>query len=325
MRKYIFMTLATLLVLSFTGNHGLAWGPATHTYIMRKLDKGFGITNSQKLYGAVAPDIFSYIYRVPNRRYLEEQMHYEFMGVWDKAEGKNEKAFALGFISHNDVWGADYVARHVPDYVSMKAQQLIDRILKENPAQYSANVKGVLSELLALGYGHAEELCRIAVEFSVDLLIKRYNDPEIGARILLSSTLRDPSIPSLLAEVYGREEEEKKVIRQGEAAFQKIMAAYGKDLLKDEKSAIKAVAGHIAEIAPQALCIELPEKEQLVKIGIELISGGMAVCKPDYTQLVLASVEAIREKISLGNFDINLDNPGNLESMANLAGMEPAE
>ncbi|MEW6381139.1 MAG: hypothetical protein AB1611_16240 [bacterium] len=319
MKKCIFMTLATLLVLSFTCDHGFAWGPATHTYIMRKLDRGFGIANSQKLYGAIAPDIFSYIYRVPNRRYLEEQMHYEFMGVWDEAEGKNEKAFALGFISHNDVWGADYVARHVPDYESMKAQQLIDRILKENPSHYSADVKGVLNALLALGYGHAEELCRIAVEYSVDLLIKRYNDPEIGARIALSSTLRDSSIPSLLAGVYGRDEDEKKVIIQGEAAFQKIMASYGKDLLQDEKSAIKAVAGHIAAIAPQALCIELPEKEKLVKIGVELINGGMAVCKSDYHQLVLASVKAIKEKISLGNFESNLDDPGNLESM------EPAE
>ncbi|MCL6582077.1 MAG: hypothetical protein K6U11_00420 [bacterium] len=314
MKKFIFTILALLMILSFPIDHGLAWGPATHTYIVRKLDKRPGLVNAQKMYGSIAPDIFSYIYRVPDRKFLNQQMHHEFMGVLTAAaatDQKNLKAFALGFISHNDVWGADYLARNEQGYITLKADQLIYKVLKGNPEQFSEELKGTLRALIALDYQEARDLGCIAVEYGVDLLVRRYSDPEIGARLILATTLRDHEIPHLLASVYGYKEEAAKTIIEAEAAFKKIMADYGKDLLMDERSAIEAVAEQIAEIAPKALCIDLPEKDKLIRIGIELISGAMNVCRTDYSQSISATVEAIRKNIEKVNADLDL--PDNFE------------
>lgn len=302
MKRIILLALAGLLVLSFMSVPGFAWGPATHTYITRKLDRRFGPMNFQKLYGGIAPDIFSYVYRVPNRKYFEESMHNEFMGVLSEADQNNLKSFALGFIGHNEVWGADYIALHEPDYVGKKADQVISNILEQNPDQFSTELKDTLRALIALDYVHAHDLCRIAVEYSVDLLIKRNEDPQVGAKIILATRLRDPNIPYLLARVYGRDQEESKTAIDGEAEFRKMMSAYGNDLMQDEKSSIKSVAGLIADIAPQALCINLPDRDKMVTLGIELIGASMNVCRPDYSKLLSTTIETVKDKINAANF-----------------------
>ena len=308
MKKIILLTLAGLLAVGFMSDPGFAWAPATHLYLTRKLDRRFGPMDFQKMYGGIAPDIFSYVYRVPGRKYFEDAMHNDFMGVLTTADRKELKSFAIGFISHNEVWGADYIANHEPDYIGKKADQLITKILEQNPDQFSRELKGTLQALIALDYEHAHDLCCIAVEYSVDLLIKRKEDPEIGARLILAANLRDGDIPSLLATVYGRDQEESKTVINGEAQFRKIMLAYGNDLMQDEKSAIKSVAGMIADIAPQALCINLPDKSKLVPLGIELIGGAMNICRSDYSQLLSTTVETLKKKINMGNFGSDDDN-----------------
>ena len=313
MKRIILLVLAGLLVLGFMSEPGFAWAPATHIYITRKLDRRFGLINFQKMYGGIAPDIFSYVYRVPGRKYFEDAMHNDFMGVLTAADQNNLKAFALGFIGHNEVWGADYIALHEPDYIGKKADQLITKILEQNPDQFSKELKSALNALTALDYEHAHDLCCIAIEYSVDLLIKRKEDPQVGARLILATTLRDPNIPFLLARVYVRDQEESKTVINGETEFRKTMSAYGNDLMQDEKTAIKAVAVLIADIAPEALCINLPDKDKLVTFGIELIGEAMNVCQPDYSQLLSTTIETVKKKINADNFGADEDTPDTME------------
>ncbi|MEW5803529.1 MAG: hypothetical protein AB1847_15660 [bacterium] len=306
MKRIILFALAGLVVLSFMTDSGFAWGPATHIYITRRLDRRLGAMNFQKIYGGIAPDIFSYIYRVPSRKYLETQMHTEVMGLLAAADKKELKAFALGFMGHNEVWGADYIARHEPDYIGRKSDQLIARI-QQNPTQFSEELRNTMDALFEIEGEYMHGLCCIAVEYSVDLLIKRNEDPEIGARIILATTLRDPNIPSLLTSVYGRNQEEIQTILSSEMEFRKAMLAYGNNLLLDERSAVKAVAGMIAEIAPDAICIDLPNQDKLTSMGIELLNAALVICRSDYSQYVSIAIETVKRKINTGYLNTDLD------------------
>ncbi|MCL4477241.1 MAG: hypothetical protein M1508_13645 [Nitrospirae bacterium] len=38
--------------------------------------------------------------------------HYDFLKVWDASRNEVERSLAYGFVSHNDMWGADFTAHH---------------------------------------------------------------------------------------------------------------------------------------------------------------------------------------------------------------------
>ncbi len=61
------------------------------------------------MYGGVAPDLFNYLF-APYQPYLDGQTHDDFLKVWEAAgprQNSVKRALAYGFVSHNDLWGAD--------------------------------------------------------------------------------------------------------------------------------------------------------------------------------------------------------------------------
>ncbi len=106
MKKIFHYAFLLILIFSFP-EKGLTWGSATHAYIAKQL--GGGITDPQMLYGAAAPDFF-YDLSYPGYNYLSKQAHTSIANLKAKARKANMDAFAFGFISHNEKWGADYTA-----------------------------------------------------------------------------------------------------------------------------------------------------------------------------------------------------------------------
>jgi len=65
--------------------------------------------------------LFNYLFLIPElmpfSQYLQGQVHgtpgdESFMKVWDSSRCGLQRSLAYGFLSHNDVWGADYTAHH---------------------------------------------------------------------------------------------------------------------------------------------------------------------------------------------------------------------
>ena len=131
MRRVVVSLFALVSVLAALIAPAHAWGSATHAYIANRLG---GATlqplDAQELYGAMAPDLFqtdialnmdpllyTYTQGVPGQE--------GFMAIWNTAQGPLARAFAWGWVGHNEVWGEDSTA-HGNGYVIEKATLLSD-------------------------------------------------------------------------------------------------------------------------------------------------------------------------------------------------------
>ena len=100
--------ICSCLLLVWGPARAFAWGGATHAYFAREL--GQGMLNSQEIYGATVPDLFNLMLDLPYYDYLADQTHYQYAQIKTRARRMGLDAFAFGFVSHNEGWGADYTA-----------------------------------------------------------------------------------------------------------------------------------------------------------------------------------------------------------------------
>ena len=219
--------------------------------------------NRQEMYGAMVPDMFNASFDSPYFDYLRSQTHHQFEKVVNNARTKKVKAFAYGFTSHNETWGADYTAHHegrtTPGigYVSAhvitlkpEIQDSIEQILLDN------NIDPEQATALAAQF--APSIAHIAVEVAVDVLIKRNEDPNIGKRILLSARLRSPAIPVLLVTAYAADFAQEfglsnvaaaAIIASTEVSFREFISYYGYILTKKESETKRRLSVYGAELA----------------------------------------------------------------------------
>jgi hypothetical protein len=109
-----------------------------------------------------------------------------------------QKAFAKGWKTHNEIWGADFYA-HGPVY-------------HRNPdgsytiSRYNGYVIDRAEELISWGllYGISldPELGHFAVEVAIDLLLLENNDRYLGQKLLGAALPRSPEDLNLLSGVF---------------------------------------------------------------------------------------------------------------------------
>lgn len=304
--KKTFMTIwIILLALVFFSSEAFPWGSATHVYIDDHLGKKRGMKNMDEIYGGIAPDIFNYMFDTPEYLgYLYYQTHNDFMKVWEEALTGKEKALAYGFVSHNDVWGADYTAHHsgitcghAEGYVIAKAY-ILKQILEQVP-EYQA---------LELPDTVALEISHNLIENGVDILIKK-KDPFIGQKMIFSAVARSHEFPRLIANAYARDfslyagisyPEAVNLIKTTEKEFRKMMILYGQALLQDEATAIQLISGQTADLAEGflgAYGITLPEGTDLTPLIKFAIEQSMVICANDFSDEVEATIDQVDQQL----------------------------
>jgi hypothetical protein len=198
-----------------------AWGPGGHAAIAVGVaqDQGLVVRNNylmlQAVYGSSGPD-FAWGATEPLRSALGAATH-DAPGcweVWDRAGTRAEKGFAWGWLSHNQVWGADYYA-HLESPLTPGASGYV----VERAAMLTAQ---------GLEAGAAHDF----VEVAIDLLLDQEH-PEYGVGRLVSkaASSRDSRIPSLLARSYADVPGANWLtIRALESEFRAGMIVYGQTL-----------------------------------------------------------------------------------------------
>lgn len=176
-----------------------AWGPGGHAVVLTGAAEARGVSAPteylylQAIYGAIAPDL-AWQASGQLRVDLAAATHDEpgYREPWDRARAgvAAERAFALGWVSHNQAWGADYYAH------------LGNPFLGTWPAAgpgYVVERAGVV----AARCGVSEEVAHDYVEVAVDLLLDQQH-PEWGLGELLQDAVasRDWRVPRLLARSY---------------------------------------------------------------------------------------------------------------------------
>jgi len=283
------ITLALLIAAIAYSSPAFPWGSATHSHIDGQLGKK-SIFDLQERYGGMGMDTFNFMFGNPTvASYLYSQTHSQFMELWDLARLPTGQALAYGFVSHNDLWGADMTAHHngltfgqSKGYVIAKAE-ILKEILQADPS-FAA---------LQLPDPVAMEIAHNFVEYGTDILLKRI-EPRIGEQIILSALVRSPEFPLLLVKAYAdglastagiSRREAAQRITTTEMEFRKTIIAYGQALAADEATALQLLSEQMAGLASAFLAaygIVLPEGVDLVPLLKNGIQGAMLLCADDF-------------------------------------------
>jgi hypothetical protein len=299
-----------ILVLGFFSSEAFPWGFATHTYIDDHLGKTKRNRNLDEIYGGVAPDTFIYLFDVPEyQAYLSYQTHVEFKKVWDVPRAGLGKALAYGFVTHNEVWGADSTAHQNgltfgqgEGYIIAKAPEL-------------AAILEAFAPYADLGLPHEITLAisHELVEDGVDLLVKGLLDPSIGRKLKSSAFFRTSDFPVYLVKAYAKDfteefgisrHEATKFIIAAEREFRKRMMMYGEALTQDDATAIQLIAEMTANIAVSFLAangLSLPpgvEIEDIVPLIEFAIGQSMVICANDFVGEIEATIDFVSQNLA---------------------------
>ena len=299
-----------ILVLGLFSSEAFPWGYATHTYMEDHLGKAKRNRNMNEIYGGVAPDIFNYLFNTPEyQQYLSYQTHVEFLKVWDIPRAGLGQSLAYGFVTHNDVWGADSTAHHNgltfgqgEGYVIAKASELAEWL-------------DTVPEYAVLGLPHDITLAisHEFVEAGIDLLVKGL-DPSIGQKLKTSAFFRTSDFPVYIVKAYAKEfskaagiprHEAAKFIIAAEREFRKAMMFYGEALMQDDLTAIRSIAEMTAEIAVSFLAanglslppgVEIEDIVPLIELGIV---QSMVICAGDFAGEIAATIDVVNQNLEV--------------------------
>ena len=303
----MFITFSSLcLILSLSMAPALAWDLATHAYIEEHLYKKKGQADSatmyNRIYGAGAIDIFNNNFTSPYLEfaaYLHDTTQEDFLKVWEIAASTDEKAFAYGFVSHNNTWGMDSTA-HVSGrtfgrgegYVIAKARALAAMLGPAVEAQLGPLPEEVLVDV-----------CHYLVESGVDFLV-RAKDPEIGSKLVAAAYNRSAEVPMLLAEAYksdfaylaGGQDAAASFIANAEGDFRASMVAYGYALTQE--NALDLVAGGLAAVGVSYLGLPPGSEVVLLPIVKQGIVAAKMLCARDFERELHASTGWVNGRLS---------------------------
>jgi hypothetical protein len=268
MKKTIVLVSSLLAAVVLISGTSYSWNYATHVYIAERIGKGMPLTKANEMYGIVAPDIFNLEFSLMDDNVLRGYTHgipkgdpdaapsQAFMAVWWKANWGLQKPAALGYVAHNDAWGADYIAHwkaipslpqfpppyqdEHPGYIIALAVEL-DKILEAQDVWHGFEQAGI-----SLGISERMMYTENVMEYAGDILIKRA-DPLIGQKIWNAALLRTPEFPGLLKKAFPPQY--AAFIEPAEETFRQQMILYGGLLLADEETIKVNVANQIAGFA----------------------------------------------------------------------------
>lgn len=304
-RFFVSMGLIFFALVLFS-SQAYPWGSITHAYIADHIGKKWGLKNINEIYGAMAPDLFNYVFGLEADlyNYLRGYTHgipaangnpavESFMDVWYSARWWGyEKALAYGFISHNDVWAADFTAHGSAcldpgkGYIIKKAE-----ILKGPLMDYLEDLEVIISPEIAM------ELSHNLVEGAGDIVIRRY-DANLGQKVITSSLFRSPACPNLLVRAIG--EYYRDIVINAEKEFRKMMILYGAAFLpQSEEEIVLSLSQQMAKLGRaylESLEIELPiSDEELLELIVYFMNEAILLIEGDY----MAEIEATITKIKI--------------------------
>lgn len=294
-------------------NSALAWERGTHAFIADKLKKAGGPYNIEEMYGAMAPDVFNYLFTHPYilyRDYLHDQTHHYFLKVQQAIKYGYEKSSAYGFLSHNDTWGADSTAHHasrtlLPNegYVITKAK-LLNNFLLTIP-EYAA-LLGSYPEI-------AIEICHNIIEAAGDIVLVRY-DKTVGAKLMEIAARPKPTMQNLMVRAYAQDLfhfsettsapltylAAESFIRAAEEEFRKSCIAYGWLLQQDEAIILENIIAQFKQLAQAyftALGLPIPDDDLLTALLQVSFQVAIGLIENDYMPEIMATIEFVKKNM----------------------------
>ncbi|MDI6697342.1 MAG: hypothetical protein QME85_00180 [Candidatus Saccharicenans sp.] len=311
MKKALVSVISILLVLGILSGLASAWERGTHAFIAHKLKKASGPYDIEEMYGAMAPDAFNYLFTPPYilyRDFLYDQTHHHFLKIQYAVKYGYEKASSYGFISHNNLWGADSTA-HIasltllPDegYVITKAKALDEYLKTVSPDYYN-----LFKDFPAV----ALEVCHNIIEAAGDIVLVRY-DRSLGAKIMQIAARPKTNMQNLMVRAYAKDladfsqgtatpmtrEEAEMFIRVTENEFRTSCIAYGWLLQQDELIILENVIEQFKELAVAyltAVGLPVPDEPLLTALLEGSFKAAIGLIENDYLPEIIATIDMLK-------------------------------
>ena len=314
-RKSVTALVSICLLLAMMPATAFAWGDATHAYISDELKARVGY---KEMWGSLGPDIFNFIFDAALcPTWLADQTHGRsddgsFMKVWDAASRTTGKALAYGFVSHNEVWGADYTA-HISGltfgetygYINEKALRLLDAPV--NPLQPSPTFGQVFTDI-GLNFDQQLAVAHVIAEYAIDIVLSNDVDPMLGLKLQVAAHSKRKNFPALLVEAYAEDyagvcpgidyPTAVSIITGAEAEYRRNMIAYGRILSKPEPMAVELVAEQIVSLAQAFLGEGVIIPEGAEEIVVSGIYNSMVICS-DYLTEITETIDFVRDNLNV--------------------------
>jgi hypothetical protein len=289
------------------------WNQATHAYIADRLGTRAGHDNLNEMWGSTAPDFFNYIFDpavCPG--WVSDQthgMHAEtFMNVWNAADSNAENALAYGFLSHNEVWGADQTAHEAcrtcgqnDGYIIVKAKQLL--VTPINPANPLLTF-GDAFATLGMSPDEALLVAHVSTEYAVDIMLGNDMDRLLGRKLATAARSETKGFRPLLVKAYatdyaaycfgGDYSTAAKALTAAEKGHRKDMIFLGQAISQSAPAAVQLLAEQLEAILEDFLGGPLPANAlEILKAGI---FSSMTLCD-DYRAEIEATIEFVAENL----------------------------
>jgi hypothetical protein len=304
--RWAIACLTIIACLTLASSQVQAWNSGTHLYFGNVLGSTVDPSNWQEMYGAMALDTFNFG-SDQYSTYMSDLLHSDAaIQLWNAAKiaGIQYQPVAFGFMTHNNVWGADSTAHNNGltygqgnGYVIAKAQLL--HTVAPLPAQLNIPLS---VELL---------MDHLVVENAVDVLMKQYVDVNLGKEIYQAALTRPTQFPALLVSAYAGNlmnqfsltaEQAQTFIITSELQFQNITEMYGQALDTDQP--VSSLAAMLALIAENYLGNLPITDEQLKNLLSVYITAAMGLCS-DFGPEIAATKDFVA--LGLQQHDISYD------------------
>lgn len=247
-----------------------AFNPATHIYIADKVFRNCR-PKIDLYYGSIAPDLALYVPDPEKWPTAFDDTHYNYINLSSYALRFSQKAFALGWLTHNEEWGADHYA-HIEYPLGGDKGYVIEK-----------------AELLSSQTGMDPEFAHYAIEAGIDLLLKN-DDPKLGEKLLKANLLRSRQDRQLLVEVLVRKESrtDRLTLAGAELIFRNLVGQYAEALALSSPKDKEALAELGAQLALEMYGIEILPEEVL-----DLLNIAIGLCEQDYKTVIDYTIEQI--------------------------------
>jgi len=269
-----FMVLSVSLILVVSPV--LAFNSGTHIYIAEKVYKKLWVPVTLDLqYGSIAPDLAMFVTDPAKWDPLKAfgQTHYDLIDLRPYAWTSSQRAFARGWITHNEQWGADRYA-HIAyndggGYVTVKA--------------------GYLSDITGL----PADFTHFAVEAAIDLLLQANKERFLGEKLLLVNLLRNREDQNLLIRVFVWKENKTDLLTlvSTELTFRGLEHEYAKALAGSNVGNIEPMVEFGVAMAKSLYEVDLP-----ADVVRNLLNAAIGMCG-DYNDVVTATTNGIYNRL----------------------------
>jgi hypothetical protein len=235
--------------------------------------------------------------------------------VWNAASTTSEKALAYGFLTHNEVWGADTTA-HISGlafgqdvgYINAKAMVLLETSL--NPAvPHNPDLNPTFGEIFcSIGMNQEQQLivAHVIAEYAIDIMLKNDVDRFIGQKVRFAAHFRSPEFPGLLVKALAADYSARcfgnnfdtaaYIITSAEEEYRNGMISYGLAISRPEPIAVKLIAEQIVALAPGFLDPTQSLPPNAVDLVKAAIYASMEICN-DYLAEINATIDFVESNL----------------------------